>query len=190
MVPPAPWQGALIVSRSKVNAQVEEPQFTATYYLCVKIAGKDQALGNLSGEHLSGNCAGRMAVDANTDGCQAGNAPASSSPQAPIDLTHLRRFTLGDQHLELEVLNLFIDQTPVTIAALRTADSDRDWVNAAHTLKGSARAVGAWRLAKLAERAERLGTTADREACERLLAHLDDSVAEARAYIAGLGTDI
>lgn len=104
-----------------------------------------------------------------------------------IDLAHLRRFTLGDKRLELEILGLFIEQVPLTIDALKLARTDRDWTTAAHTLKGSARAVGAWRLAKLSERAERLGGTSDRSACELVLYDIEAAAAEARAHIAALG---
>jgi HPt (histidine-containing phosphotransfer) domain-containing protein len=104
-----------------------------------------------------------------------------------IDLAHLRRFTLGDEALELEVLGLFIDQVPVTIAALEHARSDRDWLTAAHTLKGSARAVGAWRLARIAEHAERSGRPADRSGCELVLKELAEAAQEAREQIRALG---
>jgi HPt (histidine-containing phosphotransfer) domain-containing protein len=105
---------------------------------------------------------------------------------APVDLAHLRRFTLGDVRLELEVLTLFIDQAPATIAAMRQAGTSREWMTAAHTLKGSARAVGAWRLAKLAEEAERLGGPTDDNARDEVLRHLDEAAAEARAHIVSL----
>ena len=69
----------------------------------------------------------------------------------PVDLAHLRRFTMGDRALEAEILALFANQLPVTIGALKNAPSAKEWGIAAHTLKGSARAVGAWSLATIAE---------------------------------------
>jgi HPt (histidine-containing phosphotransfer) domain-containing protein len=105
----------------------------------------------------------------------------------PLDLAHLRRFTLGDRSLEMEVLHLFIDQAPFTIEAMKEAGTDREWASAAHTLKGSARAVGAWRLATLAEQAERLGGRSDHADCNRLLREIDEATREASAYIASLG---
>lgn len=72
----------------------------------------------------------------------------------PIDHEHLRRYTMGDLQLELEVLELFAGELPKTIAALRAARTDLEWKFAAHTLKGSARAVGAWRIAAEAVAAE------------------------------------
>ncbi len=85
----------------------------------------------------------------------------------PVDLAHLRRYTLGDRGLELEILGLFVDQLPITIGALKNAPTEKEWGMAAHTLKGSARAVGAWPLATLAEGAERLHGLPDADARAR-----------------------
>ena len=74
----------------------------------------------------------------------------------PIDFTYLRRFTLGNKELEREVLYLFAESAPDYLKALEGAVSPKEWHDAAHTLKGSARAVGAWRVARTAEIAEKL----------------------------------
>lgn len=123
---------------------------------------------------------------ANARNLQDGGAQSAAPPAAPIDLDHLRRYTLGDRRLEHEVLWLFIEQAPVTLAALKCAATRKEWTAAAHTLKGSARAVGAWRLAKLAEQAEKSDGPADRPACETVLRGLDEATAEARAHIVAL----
>lgn len=102
---------------------------------------------------------------------------------SPIDLKHLRRYTMGDQALEHEVLELFLAQLPATIAALGSASTDRDWHMAAHTLKGSGRAVGAWRIARLAEQAERSASWKTPPQLQQLLRLIEDAAAEAKAYI-------
>ncbi len=127
-----------------------------------------------------------MAAHAQLEDANAGSAKSAPCEGEPVDLSHLRRFTLGDRRLELEILGLFIEQAPLTIAALKRAGSDRDWTTAAHTLKGSARAVGAWRLAKLAETAESLGGTSDRAACDSVLRNLEEAASDARAHIVSL----
>ena len=67
-----------------------------------------------------------------------------------IDESHLGRMTLGDRRLEREVLELFLRQT--TIMLDRIVDADPPLAAAAaHTLKGSARGIGAWRVARAAE---------------------------------------
>lgn len=88
-----------------------------------------------------------------SDGPTGGITVPASPPE--IDHGHLRRYTMGDQQLELEVLHLFAGELPKTIRALRDARTDMDWKVAAHTLKGSARAVGAWRVAAAAVAAEK-----------------------------------
>jgi HPt (histidine-containing phosphotransfer) domain-containing protein len=113
------------------------------------------------------------------------NVTAGSRDQAPgaIDLQHLSRYTLGDRGLEKEILLLFLTQLPETIAALSTATSECDWKVAAHTLKGSGRAVGAWRIAGLAEDAEGLLFGINREARLDAVARIEEAVLEARAFI-------
>ena len=103
---------------------------------------------------------------------------------------HLRRYTLGDPGLELEILGLFVEQLPITIGALEHATTDKEWGMAAHTLKGSARAVGAWPLAALAEDAERLTSNADTGTRAAILRRLEAAAGEARAYIAALALKI
>lgn len=73
-----------------------------------------------------------------------------------IDRGYLARFTLGNAQLEREVLQLFAGQAPGYVAALADAGGVKAWREAAHTLKGSAAAVGAVQVAHLAEAAERL----------------------------------
>jgi len=101
----------------------------------------------------------------------------------PVDLQHLRRYTLGDPSLEKEVLSLFVMQLPQTVAALHAAASQRDWKIAAHTLKGSCRAVGAFRLGDLAQDAEKLGFEAASEACLSAIAGIEDAASEASSFI-------
>jgi HPt (histidine-containing phosphotransfer) domain-containing protein len=103
----------------------------------------------------------------------------------PIDFAHLGRFTLGNRALELEVLDLFSSQAPQILARLQAADTLRAWVEATHTLKGSARAVGAHTVARLAEHAERLGLP-DPTAKAALVASLTEAVSDVVRHVASL----
>lgn len=91
--------------------------------------------------------------------------PSASDPDsaAPVfDRGHLQRYTLGDRNLQCEVLGLFREQISSSLVALNEAIDSNDmaaWRMAAHTLKGSAWAVGAFRLAEAAEIAERSDAT-------------------------------
>lgn len=126
-----------------------------------------------------------MAALAILDRYQAAGRSADA-PRAPIDRVHLARYTMGNVALEIEVLGLFVDQAPLTLRELQDLASPKAWRDAAHTLKGSARAVGAGRVAMCAERAEALGLTADAQVRKAALDALADALAEARAYVEGL----
>jgi len=108
----------------------------------------------------------------------------------PIDHGYLARATLGNRALEREVLELFAGQLLVYVEQLRAADSEKDWKFLAHTIKGSALAVGANKLANLAHMAERLDLDTEPADLERLRRQAADGVAaaseEACHYIACL----
>ena len=70
-----------------------------------------------------------------------------------LDEHHLRRMTLGDQTLEREVLQVFARQVTLLLKRIVRAEPAHA-AAAAHTLKGSARGLGAWRVADAAERLE------------------------------------
>jgi HPt (histidine-containing phosphotransfer) domain-containing protein len=106
-------------------------------------------------------------------------SPPLAPDDGPIDLAHLKRMTLGDVSLEHEVLAMFAGQSAGLIDALAALPA-----NAAvliHTLKGSARAIGAVGVAEAAESLE-AAMRAGADASEAL-ALLNDSVADARAAI-------
>ena len=101
----------------------------------------------------------------------------------PIDLTYLGRFTMGNAALESEILELFATHIPRYLETLRTAVTAKEWHDAAHTLKGAARGVGAWRISRCAETAERLRFDTD---IDRRLFALDnaaEAVDEAIGYL-------
>jgi HPt (histidine-containing phosphotransfer) domain-containing protein len=70
-----------------------------------------------------------------------------------LDEVHLGRMTLGDRSLEREVLEVFARQTTLMLGRIVGAEPAYA-AAAAHTLKGSARGIGAWRVALAAERLE------------------------------------
>ena len=111
--------------------------------------------------------------------------PHAVQPQAsgrPVDLVHLSRFTLGDDKLQREVLQLFRVQANLFLERLESAGDVTKWHEAAHTIKGSARGIGAWSVAKAAEGAEQLNGPASKRAAEALDA-LRSAVCDATKYI-------
>ena len=65
----------------------------------------------------------------------------------PVDLVHLARYTLGNKAFEREILDLFVSQSRVTLKYLEAAATDKEWRDQAHALLGSAKAVGARKVA-------------------------------------------
>ena len=103
---------------------------------------------------------------------------------APIDRAHLSRMTLGEKELEREVLALFDRQADLLLARMRKAEP-AVVAAAAHTLKGSARGIGAWRVANTAEALE-LAAPGPAGEFKAALGKLDTAVAETKIAIADL----
>lgn len=114
---------------------------------------------------------------------EAKDAPSLAPDDRPIDLVHLARTTLGDRALEREVLQLFDRQSTLLIARMQSA-APAGIATLAHTLKGSARGIGAWRVARAAEALELAGASGAGVA--QALYHLAAATDEARAVIAEL----
>src|SRR5215813_6709319 len=77
-------------------------------------------------------------------------AAPRASLERPVDLVHLARMTLGERSLEREVLQLFDRQAAILMSRMQAAPAET-LAALAHTLKGSARAIGAVRVARAAE---------------------------------------
>ena len=106
-------------------------------------------------------------------------SPPLAPDDGPIDFEHLSRMTLGDAGLEQEVLAMFAAQSAQLIGALAALPSDAPAL--AHTLKGSARAIGAYFVADAAARLEAvLASGADPSGP---LAELGDAVVSTRSAI-------
>lgn len=105
----------------------------------------------------------------------------------PLDLVHLARQCLGDSELEAELLGLFRSQAPALTAQLSGPSplSLASKAKIAHTLRGSALAIGARRVASDAWRIEELASAAgDQGPAEtRAITALRSAVAEALAEI-------
>jgi HPt (histidine-containing phosphotransfer) domain-containing protein len=85
-----------------------------------------------------------------------GSDQGYNASERPLDLVHLAKYTFGDRGLETELLGLFRSQAGIYVTRLETAATAKEWRDAAHSLKGSARGLGAWGLGDLAEDIEHL----------------------------------
>jgi HPt (histidine-containing phosphotransfer) domain-containing protein len=108
-------------------------------------------------------------------------APPLVPADGPSSLDQLRRMTLGDADLEREVLGMFADQAGSLFDRLLTLPENAAALT--HTLKGSARAIGA---IAVAEAAEELETALRNGAPMHALAVLGEAVIAARTAIADM----
>ena len=111
------------------------------------------------------------------------SAPPLVPTDQVIDLDHLAQMTLGDRSLEQEVLQLFDQQAGMLLDRM-TREAPRTVAALAHIMIGSARGIGAWKVARAAEAvqcdASKPGPTTLTSAMSRLSA----AVAEAQSAIA------
>ena len=84
------------------------------------------------------------------------------------------------------MLLLFFGQTAVYLEALRKATSLAQWSDAAHSLMGSARAVGANRIAEAATQAEALRALKPDNIRELCLQEIEAAIGEADRYMGSL----
>ena len=109
-------------------------------------------------------------------------SPPLAPDDGPIDLEQLRRMTLGDADLEHEVLAMFSSQSARLIEALASMPPEAAAI--AHTLKGSARAIGAHAVAEAASRLE--AAISGAHGIAEALAELADAIALAQSAIEDL----
>ena len=107
---------------------------------------------------------------------------------AAIDMQHLARMTLGEQSLQREVLALFERQADVLLPRIR-GGAPALAASLAHTLKGSAASIGAFKVMRAAETVERVQGQTDRDAAmvaaiETLAVVLEEAKAEIARLIA------
>jgi HPt (histidine-containing phosphotransfer) domain-containing protein len=106
----------------------------------------------------------------------------SAGEGAAIDTCHLSRMTLGETSLQREVLALFDRQADILLPRIR-GGTPAVALGLAHTLKGSAVGIGAFRVARAAEAVEQAHAAKVRDAAalvaiDTLAAVLDEAKAE------------
>lgn len=109
-------------------------------------------------------------------------SPPLAPDDGPIDMAHLARMTLGDERLTREVLTMFAAQALRLVGTLAALPPEAGAL--AHTLKGSARAIGAFAVADAAAALE--AALENGEDPARALLVLDDLVAQARSAIGAM----
>ena len=106
---------------------------------------------------------------------------------APVDLTHLARYTGGDKVLNSEILKLFDGQISEMVAQLRGGLQQRDarkWREVTHTIKGAARGVGAFAMGEAAADAEPVDPSASPDRAIQMIEALRVQGEAVQAFIA------
>jgi HPt (histidine-containing phosphotransfer) domain-containing protein len=124
----------------------------------------------------------RRAMTINLEGIEWMPSPPLAPGLEAIDIAHLARMTLGERELEREVLNLYLQQSTLLIGRLAQQPPDAEAI--AHTLKGAARAIGAFAVADFAEEVELLIRTG--RTPTRAIAALSAAIDAAQSEIHGL----
>lgn len=101
------------------------------------------------------------------------------SRSRPVDLAHLARQTMGDRDLEREVLALFLHQAQVVGDRMEGA-TPQERSLLAHGLKGSARGIGAFRVADIADAVESDPANSDN------LQRLVEAIADVRDFVSAI----
>nr|WP_321456377.1 Hpt domain-containing protein [uncultured Cohaesibacter sp.] len=76
-----------------------------------------------------------------------------NTQKCSLDLAHLSQQTMGDLDLQRQVLSIFVEQMKLKIPQL--APQMEGLGELAHSIKGSAKGIGAWQVAKAAEEVEK-----------------------------------
>jgi uncharacterized protein YceH (UPF0502 family) len=104
------------------------------------------------------------------------------APHMALDVVHLARMTLGERTVEREVLELFDRQAAMLLQRM-VAEPPKVVAAFAHTLCGSARGIGAWKVAEAAEAVERCASQNAAVGLSGAVERLRTAVEEARAAI-------
>ena len=104
--------------------------------------------------------------------------------ETEIDFDHLNQYVGGDVDLTAEIFGLFKNQVDMLEKSLVPSADDDVWAAVTHSLKGTAKAVGAIRLAEICEKAEGYIGENNRPGARDLAA------AEIESRIALVGIDI
>lgn len=100
----------------------------------------------------------------------------------PIDLVHLAKQCLGDEHLEYEILRLFDTTVKTYFGRLEQALTFDEFALNLHSIKGAAGGVGAFTVSDLAKGCE-IELQAGRPLNPERIADLGIAIEEVRSFI-------
>jgi HPt (histidine-containing phosphotransfer) domain-containing protein len=102
----------------------------------------------------------------------------TTASQVVFDRAHLAQYTMDSPELEREIVGLFVAQLPAILERLLNVSSRADWRIATHMLKGSALAIGAYKIGNLARKLEPINGLEQSEKRKKLISGLVRAVNE------------
>jgi HPt (histidine-containing phosphotransfer) domain-containing protein len=120
-------------------------------------------------------------VEPSTNVVEQAAAPPLKKGEQALDLAHLGRMTFGDTNLERELLQLYARQAAMLLARMRANPAIA--AACAHTIKGSSRGIGAWRVARMAEAVELTAAANGAADLDMVVDQLAVAIEEARLII-------
>ena len=117
--------------------------------------------------------------------------PEKTSNQ-PVNLQRIREATMGDEEFMVELIDIYLDDSPAQIRALRDAIDSRQGevaASAAHRLKGSSGNLGADSLAALCRRVEESGRENRVEEMPGLLKDIEQEFSRVKEYLSAVRQD-
>ena len=110
---------------------------------------------------------------------------AAARPERPIDLVHLAKQCMGDEHLEYEILRMYDTTLKTYFGRLQLASTHDELSINLHSIKGASNGVGAFSIANLAMAAER-ELQAGRPISTERIDDLGVVIEEVRLFIANM----
>lgn len=101
----------------------------------------------------------------------------------PEAIKNLRELSPGDDDFLIEIIDIFLDDTPKRIAELESAHASQDievFGRAAHSIKGSSANLGALSLRGVAEKLEHHARSVGLADTEQMIAEIKTHFAEAK----------
>jgi two-component system sensor histidine kinase/response regulator len=117
----------------------------------------------------------------------AADLPAAPASKDVLDEDALLERCGGDEEMKREIIQLFLDEYPSSLASIRTALSARrgeELMEAAHHLKGSSANFGAARVVAAALRLEQMGAGDAFDEAENVYRELQEALEELHAVLA------
>jgi HPt (histidine-containing phosphotransfer) domain-containing protein len=90
-------------------------------------------------------------------------------------------------NLLVELIDMFLESTPLRILSIRKAANEKDWFrlkHAVHTLKGSSSTLGLRQVAKVCQELEDAGSSGSRDGLETLVKRLENKFLSAQQSLA------